>query len=280
MDFVKKKPFFVGIDSDGTVFDSMTIKHTGSFIPAAIEVFGLEKYADRFKEIAERINLYSMDRGINRFPGLYMSFKELKEAGCDFDERLEDFEEFLNSGLPLSNAGLEKWNAEHPSDFNKKVMQWSKLGDKYFEEQTKNIPPFQGVTETVEYMAKSADIMVVSSASYDGLLKDWSNAGLTKSVDFIAGQEFGKKSAQLLFAKEHGYDGKQMLMVGDAPGDYEAAKKAGARFYPIIPGNETECWNSLKSTYFEMFTAGNYTESVENELYNKFIKFLKGGKNA
>ena len=43
MDFTKTKDFFIGIDSDGTVFDSMTLKHTFSFIPAAIKVFELEE---------------------------------------------------------------------------------------------------------------------------------------------------------------------------------------------------------------------------------------------
>jgi len=42
----KSKDFFIGIDSDGTVFDSMTLKHTFSFIPAAIKVFELEEYKE------------------------------------------------------------------------------------------------------------------------------------------------------------------------------------------------------------------------------------------
>ena len=49
MEFVKEKDFFVGIDSDGTAFDSMKIKHTFSFIPAAIEVFGLEACGEAFR---------------------------------------------------------------------------------------------------------------------------------------------------------------------------------------------------------------------------------------
>ena len=64
MEFYKSREYFVGIDSDGTAFDSMKIKHTHSFIPAAVTIFGLEDYANVFKEAAERINLYSMTRGM------------------------------------------------------------------------------------------------------------------------------------------------------------------------------------------------------------------------
>lgn len=276
MEFTKNKSFFVGIDSDGTVFDSMTIKHTHSFIPAAVEVFGLEACAEEFKKIAEKVNLYSLDRGINRFPGQYMALKELEDKGLFSFTSLEDFNEYINSGMSFSNASLEEWIEKHPSQFNQKVLRWSQLGDEYFEKLTNNIPPFDGVNEAVQLMHENADVMVVSAASYKGLLKDWSNAGLTDSVDFIAGQEFGNKANQLLYAKEKGFDGEHMLMLGDAPGDYAAAKKAGAYFYPIIPSREVECWKALKTTYFDMFIKGKYTRATEESLYNEFIKYLKG----
>lgn len=81
MTYQKRKEYFVGIDSDGTVFDSMKIKHTDSFIPAVIEVWDFDvKTAKRFAEIGERINLCSMNRGINRFPRLLMTFEELGET--------------------------------------------------------------------------------------------------------------------------------------------------------------------------------------------------------
>jgi hypothetical protein len=58
------------IASDGTAFDSMTIKHRKAFIPAMIRIWGLEGYAEKVFEICEYINLYSPTRGIDRFSGL------------------------------------------------------------------------------------------------------------------------------------------------------------------------------------------------------------------
>ena len=277
MEFIKAREYFIGIDSDGTVFDSMKIKHTDSFIPAAIEIFDLQECKDAYKEAAERINLYSLKRGINRFPGLYLALLEMKEKGLWIDE-VEELGKYVDSGYPLSNDGLEKWLSEQPSDFMQKVLVWSRLGDAYFEKLTKSIQPFEGVTKIVAYMGRYADIMVVSAASGKGLKKDWGNAGLVEKVNFIAGQELGSKEKQLSFAAEQGFEGTKMLMIGDALGDYKAAKAVGAWFYPVIPGQESRCWNMLHEKYFDMFVTNRYDKLVENELYEAFIDTLKAGQ--
>ncbi len=275
MEFYKSREYFVGIDSDGTAFDSMKIKHTHSFIPAAVTIFGLEDYADVFKEAAERINLYSMTRGINRFPGLLLTFKEVEKFGLKIDG-LDEFSEFMEKRSSLSEQGVIEWIEKRPSIIMEKVLQWSRLGDKLFEKATENLPPFVSCKKTIEYMNGRANMMVVSAASSRGLQKDWSNAGISDKVDFIAGQEFGEKKQQLLYAKSKGFDLERMLMVGDAPGDYEAAVGAGVMFYPIIPGKENECWDKLRNIYFDMFISDKYDRNVEAKLYKEFEEFLKG----
>ena len=67
----------------------------------------------------------------------------------------------------------------------------------------------------------------------------------------------------------------RVLMIGDAPGDFEAARDAGTLFYPIIPAQEEKSWEELRDKYFDMFINGEYTDEVQNELYNKFIETLK-----
>ena len=271
MDFTKTKDFFVGIDSDGTVFDSMTLKHTFSFIPVAIKVFGLEEYKDEFTKEAEKINLYSLTRGVNRFPALLMTFDKIN---VPFDTT--DFKNYINSGYPFSNNGLKDYILKNPSPFLDKVLEWSCEGDKLFEKLCEDIKPFENVKKTITKMKEKADIMVVSAASSKGLEKDWTKADLASDVSFILGQEYGKKDSQLAFAKERGYKKENMLMIGDAPGDYEAAKKNGCMFYPIIPSKEIMCWQMLGEKYLDLFFDGKYDENIQNELYSNFINFLKG----
>ena len=51
--------FFVGIDSDGCVFDTMEIKHKECFCPNVIKHWGLQAVSKYAREAAEFVNLYS-----------------------------------------------------------------------------------------------------------------------------------------------------------------------------------------------------------------------------
>ena len=72
--------FLIGIDSDGTAFDSMNIKHLDAFIPAALEIWPMDQStAEAFIRIEKTVNLFSSLRGINRYPGLLEVFDRLKK---------------------------------------------------------------------------------------------------------------------------------------------------------------------------------------------------------
>ena len=58
--------FFIGIDSDGCVFDSMEVKQKEFFIPNALKYFNLFPVSKILRETWEFVNLYSVHRGGNR----------------------------------------------------------------------------------------------------------------------------------------------------------------------------------------------------------------------
>src|SRR5215213_9700650 len=78
-DFRPSKEFFIGIDSDGCVFDSMEIKHKECFTPMFIKHFGLQAVSKYAREVWEFVNLYSKTRGANRFPALASSLNFLRD---------------------------------------------------------------------------------------------------------------------------------------------------------------------------------------------------------
>ena len=77
-DFRPAKEFFIGIDSDGCVFDSMEIKHKECFTPMFIKHFNLQAVSKYAREVWEFVNLYSKTRGANRFPALVRSLNLLR----------------------------------------------------------------------------------------------------------------------------------------------------------------------------------------------------------
>ncbi len=280
MNFTRKKDFFVGVDSDGTAFDSMTIKHTHAFIPAMVRVWGLEPVAEDVVRTAERINLYSPERGINRFPGLVRTFDELRaELGERFPvKEYEALRRFTDSGAPMSNRGLEAYMAKHPAPVLEQTLRWSRTADQRFAQASENLPPFPGVGPALRSMGETADLMVVSAASCAGLMGDWGRTGLLDTVDFVAGQEFGGKDAQLALALSAGYDRDKCLMIGDGLGDWQAAREAGICFYPVVPSREAHCWKSLMDRYYPMFLAGEYAGGAQDALTAEFEKFLEQGE--
>src|SRR5882757_5956986 len=77
-DLQPTKQFFIGIDSDGCVFDSMEIKHKECFTPMFIKHFHLQAVSKYARETWDFVNLYSKTRGANRFPALSRALNLLR----------------------------------------------------------------------------------------------------------------------------------------------------------------------------------------------------------
>lgn len=268
------KNFYIGIDSDGTAFDSMTAKHELSFIPALFEVWDFKGQNGVVTELEMRINLFSKTRGVNRFPGLLMLFRELA-ARKIFAYDFSAFGEFVEKGESMSNAGLEKFMQTNNSLFLKDVLEWSKIADALFEKETENLMPFKGVLPALKAAAADADIYVISSASTEGLRTDWQKDSLSEYVTRILGQDSGTKKQQLKNTAEGRYPAENTLMLGDALSDMDAAKSINALFFPIIPGKEEECWARLKDEALAKFFSGGYAGEYEEGLIRDFREVLK-----
>ena len=178
---------------------------------------------------------------------------------------------FINSGYPLSNDGLAQYiNNCAPSPLLSDVLSWSREIDLVFAEKTKNMLPFNGADEAIRNISKTVDVVIVSSASRAILERDLSFCGLNKYIKEIKGQENGKKEQQLLSAISD-FAPDRVLMIGDAPSDFEAANKAGAYFYPILPGSEENSWQLFNKKYFDSFVNDSYHSSFEKTLYKQFL---------
>lgn len=264
--------FLIGVDSDGTAFDSMNKKHIDAFIPAALEIWPMEKEAARqFIELEKRVNLFSSTRGINRFPGLLLALEGLG-AACPAD--LADLRAYVNGETRYSPSTLRHWMADHPSEELERVLSWSNRADELFAAACEGLEPFPGVREALSEAAKHAAVAVVSSAARAGLENDWAAGGLTPYVDFLMSQEDGGKTAQLQKAKARCSEGVRALMLGDTDADGAAAHEAGALFYPIMPGDEERSWKRFREEVLPLFLAGEYGEKEEAHYYDQLKAML------
>ncbi|MEY3481536.1 MAG: hypothetical protein RIQ71_2311 [Verrucomicrobiota bacterium] len=272
----------MGVDSDGTAFDSMEIKHKRVFQRVAIEMWGLQPLEKEFREVADFINLYSTHRGVNRFQGLVMVLERLRKISGWRDRvpHLPDpssLREFVLSGRPLSVGALEEYAAANSSPFAAEVVEWSRRSDELYAHITREEgnPPFSLVRECLVRAAQAADVWIISSSSRAGLEHDWGGADLLVPIGHIAGQEDGDKKAQLDLALRVPRAADHALMIGDAPGDLDAATAAGALFFPVLPGRERQSWEQLHREGLDRFFAGTYAGDYQRRLLSEFRSVLR-----
>lgn len=278
-DLQPTKEFFIGIDSDGCAFDTMEIKQKECFCPQVIKHFGLQKVSKYGRETWEFVNLYSKTRGVNRFKALIRAMnllkerKEVKVRKATIPD-LTAVAEWIKKESKLGNPALEKYAAEVNDPVIDMTLAWSKEVNKVIAEIVYDIPPFPFVKESLIKMNEKADAMVVSQTPVEALTREWQEHNIDGYVRLIAGQELGTKAEHLKYAAKGKYPDDKILMIGDAPGDYEAAKSNGVLYYPINPGHEDASWERFYTEALDKFFDGTYKGEYENNLIEEFNKYL------
>ncbi|NLV73431.1 MAG: HAD family hydrolase [Chloroflexi bacterium] len=272
-------PFFVGIDSDGCVFDTMEIKHKECFIPNIINYWELQSVSKYAREAAEFVNLYSKWRGVNRWPALVKVLDLLRErpevqARNAVVHPLTDVRAFIAEGGGLSNDFLASYLREHPSIELERALAWSKAVNATIADMVHGVPPFPLVRESLSTLHERADIVVVSQTPLEALRREWQEHSLDGLVRVIAGQEMGTKSEHIRLSSQGRYAPEHVLMIGDAPGDLKAARDNQALFFPINPGHEEQSWERFYQEGLPRFLALDYAGSYEAELVSEFERLL------
>lgn len=269
-DLQPRQAFFVGIDSDGCAFDTMEIKHKECFIPNIIKHWGLQPVAKYAREAAEFVNLYSQWRGINRWPALVLVFDLLRDhpavrARGFIPPEAPLLRAFIaDDAYPKSNSGLKAFMAAHPGQAElATAWAWTEGVNASVADIVHGVPPFPYVRESLQLLQARADIVVVSATPTEALEREWAEHDLARYVRVIAGQEMGTKAQHLALAAGCKYVPGQVLMLGDAPGDLQAARANQARFYPINPGYEAESWQRFYTEAGPKFLHGDYSEAYE-----------------
>lgn len=279
-DFQPSHKFFVGIDSDGCAFDAMEIKHKECFIPNTIKAWNLQAASSLTRETCEFVNLYSKTRGVNRWIGLARIFDLLRERPEVIERGAkvptgDAVKAFIASGFPLSNKGLQSYMAEHPAVHElEQALTWTLGVDAYIEDTVKGVPPFPNVRESLQMMHGKVDLLVVSATPLEALIREWGEHGLAEYMDIIAGQEMGTKSQHLEFAAKQKYADDHILLIGDAPGDRDAAASQGVLYYPINPGHEAASWKRFHDEAFGKFINGTYAGAYQEQLIGEFEQYL------
>ena len=257
----------------------MEIKHKECFCPAFIKHFDLQKISKYARESWDFVNLYSKTRGTNRFKALVRAMnllRERKEVRLRHAQILDltALEKWMEKENKLGNPALEKYALEVRDPVIDRVLAWSKEVNKVIGEIVFNISPFPYFNESLMKMIPKADTIVVSQTPLEALIREWKEHKIDSYVRVIAGQEYGTKAEHLKYAAKNKYPGDKILMIGDSPGDLDAAMTNGITFYPINPGHEELSWEIFYKEALDRFLNGTYKGVYEESLIGDFQKCL------
>ena len=277
--FVKKHEYLICVDSDGCVMDTMNCKHFHYFGPCMVTEWGLEEWKDEILKRWNEINLFSMTRGINRFKGLAIALSEIHEkykpiTGIAYLQRWADTAPALsNDSVAAAAANAECDDAKTVLE---KALSWSKAVNASIVALPEELKiPYAGAKEGLAAAHTFADVAMVSSANRDAVEEEWGKFGLLEHTDIVLAQDIGSKAACIAQMLKFGYDRRKVLMIGDAPGDCDAAEKNNVWYYPILVNHEKSSWDEAISTAFSKLQSGEYAE-YEVQTKKEFLANLGG----
>ncbi|MCH5375633.1 MAG: HAD hydrolase-like protein [Planctomycetes bacterium] len=269
--------YFVGIDSDGCAFDTMELKHKECFIPNTINYYNLQAVSKYAREAAEFVNLYSKSRGINRFPALIETLQwrqkrpEVRNRGVHI-EIPQSLQKWIREETKLGNPALETKVRETGDRELEQCLVWSLAVNETVARIVRGVPPFPYVRESLQKLQGRADVVVVSATPNEALHKEWQEHDIDQYVAAICGQEIGTKKELLTNASK--YASVQTLMIGDAPGDFQAAQANRCLFFPINPGAEEASWQRFFEEGVDRFLQGKFAGDYQQALLIEFEKYL------
>lgn len=256
-EFEKKKAYLLCVDSDGCAMDTMNVKHVRCFGPCFVKEWNITTDRERALARWNEINLFEITRGINRFKGLALILSERYPQEKD----VRAFAEWAAHAKELSEASVADMAGSNP--VFEKALRWSRAVNRCISElPDTEKKAFFGVKNALARAAENFDIAVVSSANYAAVVEEWERCAILEHADVVATQQDGTKAHCIAGLMRKGYAATHVLMCGDAPGDLDAARANGVTFYPILVGNEADCWERLPA-FLEAFVRGESGEEAK-----------------
>jgi phosphoglycolate phosphatase-like HAD superfamily hydrolase len=176
------------------------------------------------------------------------------------------------SETKLGNPALEARVKQDGEPELARALRWSQAVNEAVKQMVRGVPPFPFVRKSLERLAGLADMLVVSATPMEALIAEWQEHGIASFVTAICGQESGSKRETLINARK--YSPGHTLMIGDAPGDLQAAEANQCLFFPINPGEEEASWRSLFEEGIDRFLNRDFAGAYQTALLERFHEFL------
>lgn len=256
--FERRHGYLVCVNSGGCAMDSVAIRHSCCLGPALVEQWDLRRWSTPVLALWNDINQYSMTRGCDPFKALDLALQEV-DAKYTPIAGIGELTAWVNSGVPRNEDTLGVAAARGHSGILPKALAWWRTAKADIDSlPADRLPPFPHVEEGLAAASEFADVVVISGTGRFIVTSLWSCWGLMRYVGAMMARDCGDTASCVAAMLRFGYAPEHVLLVGDTPGDREAAARNGVRFFPIAVRHEGECWRDLRQEGFARLRDGSY----------------------
>jgi phosphoglycolate phosphatase-like HAD superfamily hydrolase len=268
-DYNKSSEYLICVDNDGTVMDTMLLKHKFAIAPAFFETYKVQDFDGKKMDHWLKTNLFTKNRGVNRFLALDEMIDYLGIGSVD----QEDYKTWLKNTNHMSISSLkEELDKKTNSISLNLAYKWSMLVNDYLSNLEKP-QIFNNAYDVLKKYHNIVDFVGVSTANIKALTSDWTEGKVIDFFKSLGSQEDGVKSLIISNLIKKGYKKENILMVGDANGDYIAAMDNNIKYFPMIPGQEDDSWLELDNA-IEKLMNHNFDEEYQEKLLENYNKAL------
>lgn len=246
----------VVVESEGTVFDSLAVRHRNAYLPAFVSCFAFGAEYEECASLWINAALNSRLRGQDPLVILLYSLRKLEKSHPSARRMAVtgSLENLISKRhIPLLSL------AESPEGSPERlILDWLSMASSLLDVEI-DAPCFPQAKQFFSLLRDAApNVQVLAHSSVDEALAlhEWEMAGLGDAFLRLAGRERGDFSSYLRQAMENGFDSVPLLVVGSTLRSWQAAQAVCARFYPILPGKEDASWEFLAEEYFPSFIRG------------------------
>jgi hypothetical protein len=250
------KKILLIIESEGAVFDSLSLMHQKAYIPAFSGCFSLGADPSYASMLWRRLALFSRLRGQEPLVILQAALRILNR--CYPSMRRVAVLRSLDFFLGSSGKDRSLLAESGEGSPERLLLDWMTMAETLMEEEG-YAPCFENAKTFLRELSLSvsgAEVLVHSVFPENLALNEWEMAELGGSFLRIAGAERGDFAAYLRSALKNGFETCPILVIGTSARAWQAAQSVGARFYPIIPEEEEESWLFFSEQYFPAFLRG------------------------
>lgn len=271
-DSLFRKKVLIIVESEGAVFDSLSMYCEHAYVPAFTACFAMGQDPLLCGHIWRTVELTSRLRGSSPFVILAASLRLLNKKYPSV--RRAAIIKTLDAFLASDEKNLIALADSPVGSPGRLIADWYSMTRGAIEREPL-VPHFARAQSFLEFLpeaAPSADVLVHSTMPEFSALGQWEMAGMGSLFRKIAGKERGSILEYLRMVVSNGFDKIPILAIGTTRESWLAAQSVGARFYPIIPLREEESWTFLAEVFFPAFMKGT-ASLVPSDSY-EFIQMM------